>query len=456
MSIDPVALRIDWIDPEALFRGGPAREQHGFWLDAGPEAADGWSFLGTGDPVDGFPPEQVLATHPRAGGGAEDRGDGDPAETQSAPGGFVGGWVGWAGYDAGAAAAGAPATDDTTVPSDAALRVRRLVAFDHAQRTAWLIAPRHESPAAIAELDAWRAAIPTPLSDDLTSLPAPLPRAAAARHTPGEYAALIERCRDAIRAGDAYQLCLTTRFDVEASGTPIDPVATYLALRSSLPAHHGGYIRVGEHALLSASPEQFLHVAGGLVRTRPIKGTRPRGDDPAADAALARDLAASPKERAENVMIVDLMRNDLQRVCLAGSVTVERLLEVESYPAVHQLVSTIAGRLVPATTAGELMAAAFPAGSMTGAPKLSAMTILHTLEAAPRGVYAGCFGWIGEDGHADLAMTIRSIVVHPGGAYVGAGGGITWLSEADAEVAEVSVKARGPLAALGAGLPEGW
>ena len=155
-------------------------------------------------------------------------------------------------------------------------------------------------------------------------------------------------------------------------------------------------------------------------------------------------------------MIVDLMRNDLQRVCHPGTVAAERLLAVESYPAVHQLVSTVAGRLRAGTTLGELLEATFPAGSMTGAPKLSAMSILHGLERTPRGVFAGCFGRVCADGALDLAMTIRSIVVHPDGADVGAGGGITWLSEAGDEVAEVAVKARGPLRALGATLPAGW
>ncbi|MET0297800.1 MAG: anthranilate synthase component I family protein, partial [Microbacterium sp.] len=233
-------------------------------------------------------------------------------------------------------------------------------------------------------------------------------------------------------------------------------VAAFGRLRSSTPAHHGGLIVSGVHALASASPERFLEVADGLVRTRPIKGTRPRGSDEVSDAALARDLRESEKERAENVMIVDLMRNDLSRVCVAGTVGVDALLEIESYPAVHQLVSTVSGRLEQGTTVGDLLDATFPAGSMTGAPKLSAMTILHDLERGPRGVFAGAFGWVGADGALDLAMVIRSIVVHPGGAYVGAGGGITWRSDAAAEVAEVGIKARGPLAAIGGELPSGW
>jgi anthranilate synthase component 1 len=319
------------------------------------------------------------------------------------------------------------------------------VAFDHGSRRAWAwAAPAEVGDYARAATDA---AAPSPAS------PAIGLGVARGRHAPDAYAGLVERCRDAIRDGDAYQLCLTTRFSVEAS---VDPVEVYRRLRAAMPTHHGGLILSGASALASASPERFLDVSAGTVRTRPIKGTRPRGLDPETDAALARELRESEKERAENVMIVDLMRNDLSRVCEPGSVGVDALLAIESYPAVHQLVSTVSGRILADVTVGGLLDAAFPAGSMTGAPKLSAMTILHTLEAGPRGVFAGAFGWIGTGGELDLAMVIRSIVVHPGGAYVGAGGGITWRSEALAEVAEVGIKARGPLAALGADLPAGW
>jgi len=436
-----------WVDPAALFLGGPARAEHAFWLDAGPRATDGWSWLGIGTPVPSAPRDAV------AGDGGTGRGD------APVPGPFRGGAVGWYGYDAGAALAGAPAVVDHSPPPELWLQVDRFVAIDHAAGRLWAIAPADDLDAFRAEVQGWAhsgvaAATASPPASR-AAVPAPS-RSATGRHTAGEYAALIERCRDAIRAGDAYQLCLTTRFEVTASGDEIDPVEVYLDLRAHQPAHHGGLIRSGQVALASASPEQFLRIADGIVRTRPIKGTRPRSADADEDSALADDLRASQKERAENVMIVDLMRNDLQRVCAAGSVAAERLLEVESYPAVHQLVSTVAGRLLPGTTIGDVLDATFPAGSMTGAPKLSAMTILRELEAAPRGVYSGCFGWVGSDGSADLAMVIRSVLIRPGGAYVGAGGGITWLSDPAAEVAEVGVKARGPLAALGASLPPGW
>lgn len=423
-----------WVDPAEVFLSLFADARHAFWLDAGPAAVSGLSWMGTGVPDD---PQRVRATSlaPRGAGGLRD------------------GWVGWWGYDDAAARAGAPARDHADeVSPELWLAVGRIVAFDHAARRMTVQAEPAEAARLVAAIG--RLAACSPFPRDPTEPPQ---RAARARHAAHEYAALIEQCREAIREGDAYQLCLTTRFEVDGA---VDPLETYLNLRTVTPAHHGGLVRSGDVALLSASPEQFLEVApgeaGAVVRTRPIKGTRPRGADAAADAALAAELRANEKERAENVMIVDLMRNDLSRVCEPGTVGVDALLEVESYPAVHQLVSTVSGLLTAGTTVGGLLDATFPAGSMTGAPKLSAMTILERLEGAPRGVFAGCFGWVGADGSLDLAMVIRSVVVRPGGAYVGAGGGITWRSDADAEVDEVGIKARGPLAALGATLPPGW
>ncbi|GAA1989611.1 aminodeoxychorismate synthase component I [Microbacterium pumilum] len=426
-----------WRDPASVFAAGPARADHAFWLDAGPGASVGWSWVGTGRPENDADRVRALTCAV------------EPAADDWPAGRFRGGWVGWFGYEAAAERAGAPvATSDPSEPADVWLRVHRFVAFDHGARRAWAVAPADEAPSFARELDEMDDAPPSS-----GTAPARPLAAAVGRHRPDEYAALIEECREAIREGDAYQLCLTTRFSVAAG---VDPAATYIRLREMTPTHHGGFLRSGDLALASASPERFLEVEAGTVRTRPIKGTRPRGADEAEDRRLAAELRASEKERAENVMIVDLMRNDLSRVSEPGSVGVDGLLEVESYAAVHQLVSTVSGHLQPGTTVGDLLDAAFPAGSMTGTPKLSAMTILHRLEAAPRGVFAGCFGWIGDDGALDLAMVIRSIVVHPGGAYVGAGGGITWRSDAADEVAEVGVKARGPLAALGATLPPGW
>ncbi len=431
-----VAGRLEeWLDPDVVYRGWAATHEESFWLDAGPGAAAGWSWVGIGARESDL--SRVRSV------------DCSIAPATGPAGPFVGGWVGWLGYDSAAARAGGPCSEDRTgVAQEHWVRVERFVAFEHDSGVAWAYAAADDLDAFVRDLR---------LATD--ALPGVGPAAgtvATGRHTSTEYAALIEQCRAAIAEGDAYQLCLTTRFDVEASGAPIVPIDTYARLRAATPAHHGGLVVSGAVALASASPERFLAVERGRVQTRPIKGTRPRGADADTDASLIDELRSSEKERAENVMIVDLMRNDLSRVCTPGSVGVDRLLEVETYPAVHQLVSTVSGELTAGTTVGDLLDATFPAGSMTGAPKLSAMTILHHLEGDARGIFSGCFGWVGTNGALDLAMVIRSIVMHEGGAYVGAGGGITWRSDAAAEVAEVAVKARAPLAALGATLPPGW
>lgn len=430
---------MDWLDPERVFCGWAQRYPNVFWLDAGPAAAGGRSWIGIGEPV----ASEAIGEIDVGSAGAH------PDGRAALRGPHPGGWVGWFGYEPGAQRAGAPVWAGVE-GEDRWMRVLAVVEFDH-ERSMVTVRSGGECGAVTADA--------SEIADQLRRLPMPaavpdpMPVTAAARHEASEYAALIGACREQIRQGNAYQLCLTTRFEVPGQ---IDASMAYRRLRRGVSAHHGGFVRIGGRALLSASPEQFLEVNGGRVRTHPIKGTRPRSADARKDAVLVEDLRSDVKERAENVMIVDLMRNDLSRVCQTGTVTVERLFAVESYPAVHQLVSTIAGDLNPGLRLDQLLAATFPAGSMTGAPKLSAMTILHRLESAPRGVFAGCFGWISPQGDLDLAMVIRSVVVERDRAYVGAGGGITWLSHPRAEVAEVVVKARGPLAAIGAVVPRGW
>jgi para-aminobenzoate synthetase component 1 len=417
------------VDPDALFVALEAVVEDVFWLDAGAGAVEGWSYVGTGE-ASAVPDDvRVDATHATVAAGP-------PLQS---------GWIGWWDYESGARAAGAPIVLGEDEPAAAGVRITRMAAFEHATGRVWTVTDEHDH-------DAWAGYIaavgPVPAATAVSET-----TVAFARHAPDEYAALIERCRELIRAGTAYQLCLTTRFSVPGDH---DPVATYRRLRSATPAHHGGYLRIAGVTLLSASPEQFLHAEAGVIRTRPIKGTRPRGRDAVDDAALAAELAVDPKERAENVMIVDLMRNDLSRVSEPGSIRVDALWEVETYPAVHQLVSTVSGTAAHGTTLGGLLASAFPAGSMTGAPKLSAMTALRDLEGGPRGLYSGCFGYVGDDGTIDLAMVIRSVVLDHRGARVGAGGGITWRSVAASEVREVATKASAPLAALGAEMPGAW
>ncbi len=326
-------------------------------------------------------------------------------------------WAGWLDYEGGARF----------------LRAERWMAFDHGRREV------RASGIGVGDLgDAMSGGAG---SASAARLPGPVrvPAPVRWRHGDEAYLAMIGACQRAIERGDAYLLCLTDAAEVDTS---TDPWTAYARLRTAAPTHHAGLLRLDGTTLVSASPERFLEIdAHGLVRSSPIKGTRRRDADPVLDDALAAELRADAKERAENVMIVDLVRNDLSRIAEPGSVRVTRLLDVERYAAVHQLVSTVEGRLRDGLGAGDAVRSLFPAGSMTGAPKRSAMSILRGLEQAPRGVYSGAFGLVRADGSTDLAMVIRSIVFAPDAVTVGAGGGVTALSDPAFELAEVRLKA---------------
>jgi len=267
------------------------------------------------------------------------------------------------------------------------------------------------------------------------------------RDSAAEYYGLISQAREAIRQGEVYQLCLTTSASVKPS---LSDWELHRRLRADNPTHHQALIRLGDVSLVSASPETFLTLdPDRRAVTRPIKGTRPRGATEREDRALVDQLVQSDKERAENLMIVDLMRNDFLRVCETGSVSVDGLFEVESYPSVHQLVSTVSGELRGDCDGVDLIEACFPAGSMTGAPKHRAVTLLADMERSTRGVYSGAWGWLRADGTMDLAMTIRTAVFRGDTVSVGVGGGITWSSEPAQEIAEVGHKAAKLLGVLG-------
>ena len=272
------------------------------------------------------------------------------------------------------------------------------------------------------------------------------------RHDSDEYLRMIKDAQKHIAAGDVYQICLTNRIEIEHSA---DPLMVYLELREMNPAPYAAFLRIGDLTLVCSSPEQFLQVSQvGLVTTKPIKGTRPRSNDLGQDLALAEELQANSKERAENLMIVDLMRNDIGKVCEPDTVTVSKLFEIESYATVHQLVSTIEGQLLDSETSRSAFAAAFPGGSMTGAPKQRAMQIIAELENGPRGVYSGAVGFFGFNGAADFGMTIRSIIFEGVKAYIGVGGGITSDSDPHAELEETKLKAQALLRVLNA--PDPW
>lgn len=252
------------------------------------------------------------------------------------------------------------------------------------------------------------------------------------------YAQAFAHVRDYIRAGDCYQVNLARRFSALVTG---DAWAGYRRLRALNPAPCSAYLNTPDAQVLSASPERFLRVRGDYVETRPIKGTRPRHADAAIDRRLAEELQASVKDRAENVMIVDLLRNDLGRVCEVGSVTVDALCELESFANVHHLVSTVSGRLAPGMHALDVLRACFPGGSITGAPKIRAMQIIEELERERRGVYCGAIGYVGFDGAMDLNVAIRTLVHRNGEARFWSGGGIVADSNVDQEFQETLDKA---------------
>ncbi len=252
------------------------------------------------------------------------------------------------------------------------------------------------------------------------------------------YAKAFRQVQAYIQAGDCYQVNLAQRFCAEATG---DGWTAYRALRKISPAPFAAYLRLPQAEILSASPERFLRVRDGMVETKPIKGTRPRAADPAEDRAQAEDLLRSPKDRAENLMIVDLLRNDIGKNCAVGSVKVERLFDLESFANVHHMVSTVRGKLAPKHDAVELLRGCFPGGSITGAPKLRAMEIIEELEPHRRGVYCGAIGYLGFNGNMDTNIAIRTAVFANGQIRFWAGGGLVADSEVDKEYRETLDKA---------------
>ncbi len=418
------------LPPLELFRRLFGGDTDVFWLDGGDGAA---GYLGAGEPW--MPPPPVLPALRAA------LADAPPAADPAAPP-FRLGLVGWLGYELRAETMHAEVARRSRLPDAAFLRVDRAVAIHPDGRYEVLLLGSDRQAAAWRDELLARAAVEPP--------PLPEPTGGRARWRDDElsYLSSIAACQRAIRDGDAYLLNLTTEIAVPGEH---DPVAVYARLRAAAPSHHGALLRIGEVSLLSASPERFLTLdPDGTISTHPIKGTRPRGSDPAADEALRAELGASAKERAENVMIVDLMRNDLGRVAVLGSVSVPSLLRVESYRPVHQLVSTVQGQLREGLDGVDVIEACFPAGSMTGAPKRRAIELLDAIEARPRGLYAGAFGYLGLDGRVDLAMTIRSIVMDASATTIGVGGGITAASNPGEEFDEVALKADALLSALGA------
>jgi para-aminobenzoate synthetase component 1 len=350
---------------------------------------------------------------------------------------FCGGAIGWFGYDLGRRIERLPVcAEDAEHAPDMAVGVYDwAVVVDHHEARAWLVGGGRD-PRTRVRWPELIALFRQPAAASFGSFRVSGP--VLSNMSKKDYARAFGIIKRYIREGDCYQVNLAQRFVARADG---DPWTAYRDLRRLNPAPFSAYLATPHASVLSSSPERFLRLRGGAVETKPIKGTRPRGGGPEADSALAQELTESPKERAENLMIVDLLRNDLGRVCSPGSVRVPKLFAMESYATVHHLVSTVIGRLRPGEDAVSLLRACFPGGSITGAPKIRAMEIIEELEPHRRGVYCGAIGYLGYDGGMDTNIAIRTLVFNRGTIRFWAGGGVVHDSEMEQEYKETFDKA---------------
>lgn len=351
---------------------------------------------------------------------------------------FSGGALGYFSYDLGRRVEQLPvlAKADVPMPDMAVGIYDWAVVVDHELRRSHLVTNGHDE----RTLDEWASLIEAvQVAMPVAYCPSFSVRTAVkANMTKDEYAQAFARLRKYLRDGDCYQVNLAQRFSARAEGVAWD---AYKYLRQLNPAPHSAFMLTPFGAVLSSSPERFLKVRDGQVETKPIKGTRPRSNDAATDTALAEELRNSPKDRAENVMIVDLLRNDLGKVCRVGTVKVPSLFAIESFATVHHLVSTVVGELDARYHAVDLLRGCFPGGSITGAPKIRSMQIIEELEPHRRSVYCGAIGYIGFDGNMDTNIAIRTLVYSDGWMHAWAGGGIVMDSSMEAEYQESLDKA---------------
>ncbi|HXF32667.1 MAG TPA: aminodeoxychorismate synthase component I [Solirubrobacterales bacterium] len=385
--------------------------------------------------------------------------------------GLIGGYVGYLGYEL-KADCGATNVHSSDLPDAALMFANRVVAVDHARERTHIFAlidnddvdgpksaeierfsaHQHEAAVQVAWLEEATRVAAAAICDPPTERPLD-PPAEPGSHVSfrcgrgrARYLADIERSQAELAAGESYEVCLTDQISTDASP---DPFALYRRLRRSNPSPFAAFLRFGDTAIVSSSPERFLSVGrDGAVQARPIKGTISRAADPAEDAARRAELAGDEKTRAEHLMIVDLLRNDLGRVSEVDSVRVPDLMVVEPYATVHQVVSTVTGQLEEGRSPVECVRNCFPGGSMTGAPKERTMEIIDELEDEARGVYSGAIGYFGVDGAIDLSIVIRTIVIRPGRTTIGAGGAIVMQSDPEEEFDEILLKARAPMAAV--------
>lgn len=422
--------------PEALFRALFADKEYAFWLDSSlATERSRFSWMGSstevhtsrpGEPVFDWIGQKLRETR---------------IETPPVPFPFTGGYIGYFGYEL-KAECGAENKHRSALPDSVLLRVERFLAVDHAESILYLVASGQCAEQWLDDIERRIAAIKA-IAADAPCEPKPAHRFAISRSA---YLDRIRQCLEFIAAGESYELCLTNKVRLNTNLPALD---YYETLRRTNPAPYSAYLKLGGIEVASSSPECFLRIdPERRAESRPIKGTTRRGHNAEEDAELRDLLARDPRFRAENLMIVDLVRHDLARVCVPGSVHVPRLMEVETYRTLHQLVSTIAGQLAPGATVADCLRALFPGGSMTGAPKLRTMELLDELEPEARGIYSGAIGYLGFNGTADLSIVIRTAVFDGSSVSFGVGGAIVAQSDPEAEWEEMELKAQALLRAF--------
>jgi len=355
---------------------------------------------------------------------------------------FTGGWLVYLGYELAGQIEPRLRLPQAVGPIAQAIRIPAAVVHEHGSRRCWIVAEEGAAdliPRIAADLRRV-AHLPDRREGLLES--------SVAEDDPTRYLQAVERALEYIGAGDIYQANLSRGWQATLRAG-VRPHQVYRRLRETNPGPFSGLALLEGVAIVSSSPERLVSVRDGVVTTRPIAGTRPRGADPEADRALARELHAHPKERAEHVMLIDLERNDLGRVCEPGSVQVDEFMTIESYSHVHHIVSNVRGRLRADVTPGNVLAAVFPGGTITGCPKVRCMEIIAELEGAPRGAYTGSLGYLNRDGSLDMNILIRSLQLDGRALSLRAGAGIVADSIAERELEETRAKARGVLRALG-------
>jgi para-aminobenzoate synthetase len=478
-------------DAELLFERLLSERDHAFWLDSAehPTQLGQCSYLGSSLGTHRLVLEYdvdagVVASHDAHGTHSANETifqalqreiDARALPTaQTPPRGLAGGFVGYLGYEC-KADCGSANAHSSDVPDAVQLFANRMIAIDHvAQKTYCIAVSLDEDDERDAKI--WLAQAQVQVRRALDAAPSEL-KSTPSHDAPvvfrvgrgrEQYLADILRCQSALAAGESYEVCLTDQIHTDAAP---DPWRLYRGLRRSNPAPFAAFLKLGEVSIVSSSPERFLSVdRQRKVMARPIKGTAPRAADPVRDAATRDALARDEKTFAEHLMIVDLLRNDLGRVCEIDTVRVPELMAIEQYATVHQMISNVEGTLEAGRSAIDCVRACFPGGSMTGAPKLRTMEIIDDIEREARGVYSGAIGWLGLDGCCDLSIVIRTIVMRMGGdtntrgantTSIGAGGAIVLQSDPDEEFEEILLKARAPMAAIaravtGSGEPDAW